>query len=59
MNYIRSYAETYGDWDQLLLVAMLTYSTSVYKATKFTPFEIVFGNIRNSIQTSLQPKTEY
>ena len=43
MDYIRTYAETYDDWDQLLPFAMFAYNTSIHEATKFTPFEIVFG----------------
>ena len=45
MDYIRAYAETYDDWDQLLPFAMFAYNTSVHEATKFTPFEVVFGKI--------------
>ena len=43
MDYIRTYAETYDDWDQFLPFAMFAYNTSLHEATKFTPFEIVFG----------------
>ena len=43
MDYIRTYTETYDDWDQLLPFAMFAYNTSIHEATKFTPFEIVFG----------------
>ena len=45
MDYIRAYAETYDDWDQPLPFAMFAYNTSVHEATKFTPFEVVFGKI--------------
>ena len=43
MDYIRTYAETYDDWDQLLPFAMFAYNISIHEVTKFTPFEIVFG----------------
>ena len=43
MDYIRTYAETHDDWDQLLPFAMFAYNTSIHEATKFTPFQIVFG----------------
>ena len=45
MDYVRAYAENYDDWDQLLPFAMFAYNTSVHSATKFTPFELVFGKI--------------
>ena len=43
MDYVRAYAENYDDWDQLLPFAMFAYNTSVHSATKFTPFELIFG----------------
>ena len=51
MDYIRAYAETYDDWDQLLPFAMFAYNTSVHEATKFTPFKIVFGKIARTISS--------
>ena len=48
IDYIRAYAETYDDWDQLLPFAMFAYNTSVHEATKFTPFEVVFSKIASS-----------
>ena len=43
MDYIRYYAETYDDWDQLLPFAMFMYNASIHEATKSSPFEIVLG----------------
>ena len=45
MDYVRTYAENYDDWDQLLPFGMFDYNTFVHSATKFTPFELVFGKI--------------
>ena len=45
VDYIRSNADYYGDWDKLLPFAMFSYNTSVHEATKFTPFELIFGKI--------------
>ena len=48
---MRAYAETYDDWDQLLPFAIFAYNTSVHKATKFTPFEVVFGKIARTLSS--------
>ena len=56
MDYIRAYAETYDDWGQLLPFAMFAYNTSVHEATKFTPFEVVFGKIARTPSSFLDPE---
>ena len=43
INYIRSCAETYENWDQLSAFAMFAYNTLIHEATKFTLLGIVFG----------------
>ena len=45
VDYIRSYADYYDDWDKLLPFAMFSYNTSIHEATKFTPHELIFGKI--------------
>ena len=45
VDYIRSYADYYDDWDKLLPVAMFSYNTSIHEATKFTTFELIFRKI--------------
>ena len=49
-NYIKHYAKDYDDWDRFLPFVMLVYNTSVHKATNFTPYELVFGRIKESIK---------
>ena len=43
MNCIKSFAETYDNCEQPLPYAMFAYNMSEHEASKFTPFEIVFG----------------
>ena len=44
-EYLKHYLENYEDWDLLLPFAMYSYNTSVHEATKFTPYEVVFGQL--------------
>ncbi|XP_051170602.1 SCAN domain-containing protein 3-like [Leptopilina boulardi] len=44
-EFLRHYAKTKDDWDRLLPYAMFAYNTSVHEATKFTPYEVIFGKI--------------
>jgi Integrase zinc binding domain/Integrase core domain len=36
--------ENLDNWDEFVPLAMFCYNTSVHSATKFTPYELVFGN---------------
>ena len=56
MDYIRAYAETYDDWDQLVPFAMFAYNASVREATKFTPFEVVFRKIARTPSSFSDPE---
>ena len=45
-DYMKHYADDYGDWDRLLPFAMFAYNTwSVHGATNFTPYVLVFGRL--------------
>lgn len=43
VEYLKVYTNEIQDWDELLPFAMLSYNTTVHSATKFTPFELIFG----------------
>lgn len=45
IEYLKHYIQDYTDWDKLVSFAMFSYNTSVHEATKFTPYELVFGKI--------------
>ena len=42
-DYLKHYVEDYEDWDRLLPFCMFSYNTSIHEATKFTPYELIFG----------------
>lgn len=51
VEYIKMYANNCDDWDRLLPYAMFAYNTSVHEATKFTPYEIIFGRVARTPST--------
>lgn len=60
-EYLKSFVNTNQDnWPTYVYTAMYTYNTTVHTTTKFTPYELVFGNkpfIPNSIYEN--PGTTY
>jgi len=60
-EYLRHYInEDQTDWDEWLPYAMFTYNTTPHSATKFTPFELMYGH-QATLPTALtkQPKQTY
>ena len=58
LRHFISYSQT--DWDSWLPFATFTYNTTPHSATKFSPFELLYGHIP-SLPTSIQQpvKTNY
>lgn len=45
INYLKNYINEFQtDWDNWLNFAIFSYNTTVHTSTKFSPFELVFGN---------------
>ena len=55
-DYLKHYVEDYEDWDRLLPFAMLSYNTSVHEATKFSPYEILYGKPTRFLPTFQRAK---
>lgn len=43
IDYLREYVDKFHDWDRYIPMAIFNYNTTVYTATKFTPYEILYG----------------
>lgn len=60
-EYLRHYVnDEQNNWDEWLPYAMFTYNTTPHSATRFTPFELMYGR-QAEIPTSLktEPKLSY
>ena len=62
-EYLRCFTvkEDYN-WDEMIHYALFVYNTTPHTATKFTPYELLFGrqaNIPTSIRTEPQPIYSY
>ncbi|XP_063994529.1 uncharacterized protein LOC135172231 [Diachasmimorpha longicaudata] len=45
IQYLKQYADTHTDWDELCELASFAYNTSVHEGTGYTPHQLVFGKL--------------
>lgn len=58
-DYLKHYInDKQTNWDEYVPLAMFTYNTHYHKSTKFTPYELIFGN-KATIPNSLNCNPEF
>ena len=65
-EYLKLYIENSRNWDEWVELAIFSYNTSVHEGMKFSPHELVFGNLAREpiseiiIEENMEPTyTEY
>lgn len=44
-EYLKQFVSSQQEWDECLKLACFSYNTSVHEATRYTPFELVYGRL--------------
>lgn len=43
VDYLKHYINSHTEWDELLELCVFSYNTSYHEATRFTPYELIYG----------------